>query len=272
VSCSTTTSSPTSQRSLIPGATIMETMPRNTCTFTHALDRGGFVARSHVSRSARVWSSIARCSAFFVIFSLIASSSTANAKLVHASCVGNNCIQSSRNGSLCYYPDTTDRPLLGRCTSQPLSDLVEVHIAAGDSDEIPTIAYYNIETGSFLGNSAWSVYSWPQGLNAGLIALCSTGHLHGDTFQSTCRFARDDEDFGKAEVHLQECTRVHGHDERIIREMCCGPPRSVCPTSKHKNSRRNGGLIRWFYAVATVSSTISAIIWTRSERVRNPRD
>jgi hypothetical protein len=172
------------------------------------------------------------------------------AKLSRAACYGNHCMQLNYRSILCFHPNP-DVNATSSCRSATLNAVMNHHIDMSSSPAIPTTAYYDISTLSFLGGPTWSVNGAPVQLNRGLIAVCSTGLVKGSTFLTTCRVSVADEDFEVATAEDSRCDRIHGHDQRVLREACCGPPRTICPPSRESF---------WYNAKGTLSFSISAVV------------
>jgi len=138
-------------------------------------------------------------------------------------------MQRSRGLQFCYYPsDKYDSGRYPACRDSALKKLVDVHIESA-AQNIPTIAYYELDTQRFLGGQLYSV---TEAQRSRRISICQTGLVKGNEFFTSCRITRNDNDFGSADAHKGGCGRYHGHDERVLKEGCCGFPRAECPPSQ----------------------------------------
>ncbi|KAH7098228.1 hypothetical protein BKA62DRAFT_378510 [Auriculariales sp. MPI-PUGE-AT-0066] len=161
---------------------------------------------------------------------LAAIAPSADARISHAACSGNHCIQINHQHNLCFHPNP-DMNSTSACAFPAVEAVLSKHISLSGSRDVPTTAYYNKNSLHFLGGPGWSVNALPQERDAGLIVVCSTGLVGGTTFLSLCHVSWVDEDFGLPVSNQNRCERIHGHDQRVLREKCCGPPRTICPPS-----------------------------------------
>jgi len=151
-----------------------------------------------------------------------------SARISQSACYRNDCVQKNDRLQFCYYPsDKHDPGRYPACRDATLKKLVDTHIGAA-AENIPTIAYYDLDTQKFLGGQLYSVAETQRTTR---VAICQTGLVQGDEFYTACRITRRDNDFGSPEAHKGGCGKYHAHDERVLKERCCGFPRAVCPPS-----------------------------------------
>ncbi|KAH7104426.1 hypothetical protein BKA62DRAFT_694623, partial [Auriculariales sp. MPI-PUGE-AT-0066] len=175
----------------------------------------------------------------------------ASALLSHAACYRNDCVQVNREGNLCYYPSPDPDPV-GHvaCQNATMRALLNSHITPLSS-RIPTTAHYDLASGKYIGGAALSVPQWKSSHPGSEVIICQTGLVQGDKFYTTCRRTTADEDFEAIDAQDTACGLEHGHDERVLREKCCGWPRQICPPSQDPMWRKFVGnpWTQWFTVV-----------------------
>jgi len=160
---------------------------------------------------------------FLATFTLV------SGRISESACWRNDCVQKGGGLQYCFYPsDQHDPARYPACRDPALKRLVDAHIGSASRD-IPTIAYYELDTLKFVGGQLYNVADTQRNRR---VAICQTGLVTGEKFFTSCRIAKKDNDFGSAEAHKGGCGRYHGHDERVLREGCCGLPRAACPPSQ----------------------------------------
>jgi len=156
-----------------------------------------------------------------------------SARLTSASCSRDNeCVQRNSNGHACFHPNPNTRSTTP-CTSPAIGSILASHIDAGrSSSRTPSIAYYNILDGHALGGADFVISPRVSANNESDTVLCTTGIISSSRFLTLCRYALSDNDFAVSALsNVAACRAVHGFDARVVNEECCGPPRSICPTT-----------------------------------------
>ncbi|KAH7100504.1 hypothetical protein BKA62DRAFT_771528 [Auriculariales sp. MPI-PUGE-AT-0066] len=181
-----------------------------------------------------------------------------------AACWRNDCIQRNSHNILCFYPSPDPDPKGHiECTDTALRRVLDVHIDFRSRSALST-AYYDTETLKVLGGSDWHVPDRPTTNNGATaaIAACHTGLVNGTVFYTTCHFVDKDDDFT---LGYGACGRVHGHDERVLREQCCGWPRNICPPSQDPLWRHMvaNAWIQWLF-LTTMAALSFAVIFSRA--------
>ena len=145
---------------------------------------------------------------------------------------------------MCFYPDTENRPVES-CTNYALNNILASHVAAGRSvSGTRSIAYYDFSSRRLLGGADLSVSPQVSVHNGSDTVVCTTGIVNSRHFHTVCRYALSDNDFKAAALsNVQSCRAVHGYDTRVVGEECCGPPRSVCPTTPLSRMEHGGAVV-----------------------------
>ena len=153
---------------------------------------------------------------------------TASARFTQAACFGNSCIQKNRDGVLCFHPSpfiAMEFAANSPCANDTLSMALDRHTRKSGIAR-PSTAYYDAATLTFIGGSDSVVEGTVEP-----VVVCHTGHARNGTFHTLCRWSSGDDDFDSRESQASSCGTLHGYDARVIREKCCGAPRSHCPAS-----------------------------------------
>ncbi|KAH7091867.1 hypothetical protein BKA62DRAFT_723641 [Auriculariales sp. MPI-PUGE-AT-0066] len=175
----------------------------------------------------------------YAVLCLLLSAQLSLAAFSRAACRNNDCIQQNHLGHWCYHP-SPDTELLDLCPDDQLLEIARAHaeppsvLSRLSLASYPrSVAYYNARTGGYLGNGDWAVENSSAPIE---VTICLTGVRAGSgEVITTCYRASGDDDFSSS-VHTGLCTIKHSNADRVVRDRCCGPPRSSCPT--------NGGFFR----------------------------
>ena len=178
--------------------------------------------------------------AVFLVVPMLAT--VGDARFTRAACLGNDCIQRNRYGTVCYYPDP-DTPINGlpktTCSDEVLTSAMNAHLhvyarrPAIFAPWNPSGAYYGHANDSWvlLGNADYVVPSYVPSIET--LVVCQTGLVKSETraFVTTCRFTTQDNDFDLAnrqDTVPARCTATHGHDERVLTDRGAAAPRALC--------------------------------------------
>ncbi|KAH7102048.1 hypothetical protein BKA62DRAFT_701262 [Auriculariales sp. MPI-PUGE-AT-0066] len=147
-----------------------------------------------------------------IIIALHALVGIVNAKFSQAACSGGSCLQ--RN-----WQDISSAP----CEDNRLQAALLKHT----KDQTSSIAYFTYDTTVRLGDANWPVSAWAEGS----IVLCITGMVLDQQFISSCRNVTKDDEFVAPDAPEGDdgCHMRHSRGQSVLRDRCCGPPRTLCP-------------------------------------------
>jgi len=197
----------------------------------------------------------------------------ATARFSRAQCWKDDCLQPNARKHLCYYPSDTPgfrerRP----CSEFKLTSTLETHLDPKNNHNTTTTSYYDIRgKPSYLGDASFSILDWAESVGQdpafATVVVCHTGLIKDSKFYTTCRRVVGDDDFGKLAAQKGACGQEHGHDERVLREKCCGSPRSTCPPSQAEPQEKKYVVAQWgLAAVAGIAGFIGSIRRQRAAR------
>jgi len=150
------------------------------------------------------------------------------AAFTEAACsADNHCIQRGERGTFCFFPDPESRQS-SSCDNERLRAALVQHELASNAENASSIAYYAAPQISFLGGAEVHISPRLNADNTTNTIVCTAGIVHTKLFYTTCRFAVRDNDLADS-GRTAACGITYAYDQRVVREGCCGPPRSVCP-------------------------------------------
>ncbi|KAH7098953.1 hypothetical protein BKA62DRAFT_711413, partial [Auriculariales sp. MPI-PUGE-AT-0066] len=160
--------------------------------------------------------------------------SLARAAFTQAACRNNDCIQQNHREMWCYHPSPDSETLIP-CLDDGLKALAHAHAEPrslrslfGSAAYPSSVAYYDSDSLSYIGGGGMGLAEFPA--SAKVVACLSGVRAGSEEVITTCYRVSGDNDFSY-HAHADSCTIKHQNSDKVVRDGCCGPPRSNCPSS-----------------------------------------
>ncbi|KAH7102045.1 hypothetical protein BKA62DRAFT_152875 [Auriculariales sp. MPI-PUGE-AT-0066] len=209
---------------------------------------------------------------YILVFCLSSLLGKVSAKISTATCSGGSCVQHNHQNTPCFHP--TDEPQQPRlCPDGNLKATLRRHIESKWPVH-PSISHYAYDTAVYLGGADWSLSSRADTA----VVLCATGMLPNQRFITTCQNVTKDDEFTSPEVATDgECHMLHVQGRSVLKDSCCGPPRSICPPPEPDLSwvylvylrKQWLPMVSWVGIALTVATIVTGRIWRRSATERS---